>query len=85
MNIEQIWIFGHSDQSAIALQYALKFPNNTEGLILSGTSLIGSREQSMERRKQSEAKRAEESEWFARVVRDWDYRIEHQTETNLEG
>lgn len=79
LNIEKIWLFGHSDQSSIAMIYALKFPEHVKGLILSGTSMVGTQEESINRRKVSEAKRSKESDWFANVIKDWDYIIENNT------
>lgn len=85
LNLNKIWLFAHSDQSAIALIYALKFPEHTKGLILSGTSLVGMQEESILRRKKSEIKRAKESQWFANVIKDWDYMIEKNTNINEKG
>lgn len=83
--VDQIWLFGHSDQSAIALQYALKFPQQTAGLILSGTSWIGSQQESYERRAKSEKERAETSPWFAQVIQDWDDMIQYNRSTAPDG
>lgn len=85
LNVNRIWIYGHSDQSSIALEYALKFPKNTSGLILTGTSLVGTQQETFDRRKKSETQRAKESAWFSQVLKDWDYMIEHKTQTNKEG
>ncbi len=85
LNAEKIWIFGHSDQSAVALEYALKFPGQTSGLILTGTSFVGTQQESHERREESENKREKESPWFAQVIKDWDYMIEHKTPTDKNG
>ncbi len=85
LKAEKIWIFGHSDQSAIALQYALTYPESSEGLILSGTGIAGTQEQMIARRKESESSRIKESPWFAQVVRDWDYLIKHHTDTDSAG
>lgn len=85
LNIDKIWLFGHSDQSAIAMIYALKFPNHTKGLILTGTSYVGTQEETFQRRRMSEHQRIKESEWFANVVKDWDYMIENKTDTNEKG
>lgn len=79
LHVNKIWIFGHSDQSIVALQYAVEHPENTAGLILSGTKYINSRESVIEERKRSEEKRKAESPWFNQVVKDWDYIIEHKT------
>lgn len=85
LNVESIWIFGHSDQSAVALEYALKYPKQTIGLILTGTSLIGNQQDTYDRRAKSEKKRTQESPWFAQVVKDWDYMLEHNTQTDANG
>ncbi len=85
LQTDKIWIFGHSDQSSIALEYALKFPQKTAGLILTGTSLVGTQQETLERRKATESGRIKESAWFAQIVKDWDYMIEHKTETDAEG
>lgn len=85
LQVDKIWIFGHSDQSAIALEYALKFPDNISGLILSGTSLIGTQTESVERRRAVENQRAKESEWFAQVIADWDYLEQNKTHTDKNG
>ena len=47
LNIDQIWLFGHSDQSAIALQYAVDYPEHLDGLILSGTGFINNFDEMM--------------------------------------
>jgi proline iminopeptidase len=85
LSVKKIWIFGHSDQSVIALQYAVDHPENIQGLILSGTKYIQSRESVIEERRESEKKRESESPWFKQVVRDWDYMIEHKTTTDSAG
>lgn len=72
LGVEKIWLFGHSDQSAIALSYTLRFPEHVAGLILSGTSHIGDLRESYARRKKSEVRRAAESPWFAQVLEDID-------------
>lgn len=82
---DKIWIFGHSDQSAIALQYAVEHPQNVSGLILTGTSFIGNLDETIKRRKQSESKRKTESEWFAQIINDWDYMYDHKTEIDKNG
>lgn len=81
----KIWLFGHSDQSAIALQYAVEYPKNIAGLILSGTSLVGTQNESIERRKNSEKKRIAESKWFAKVIEDWDYMVAKNTTLDKNG
>lgn len=85
LGVSHIWIFGHSDQSSIALEYALTYPENAAGLILTGTSFIGTREETFERRQKSEQKRAAESPWFAKVISDWDYMIANKTDRNAAG
>lgn len=85
LGVKNIWLFGHSDQSSVCLQYALKFPQNTAGMIISGTSLIGSQKETYARRKESEIKRMKKSPWFAQVVNDWDYMIKNKTETDQSG
>lgn len=82
---KKIWLFGHSDQSAIALQYAVEYPKNVSGIILSGTSYVGTQNETYERRKISENKRISESKWFAKVIKDWDYMIENKTKTDKNG
>ncbi|MEJ8605667.1 alpha/beta hydrolase [Riemerella anatipestifer] len=82
---KKIWLFGHSDQSGIALQYAVEYPKNVSGMILSGTSYVGTQDESIERRRQSENKRIAESQWFAKVVKDWDYMILHKTNQDDKG
>lgn len=85
LNVDKIWLFAHSDQSSIALIYALKYPKHTKGLILTGTSLVGTQQESIQRRKESEIKRSEMSGWFANVIKDWDYMIENKTTVNRKG
>lgn len=85
LGVDKIWIFGHSDQSAIALQYAVEYPQNVSGLILTGTSFIGDIDETIQRRKESENKRKEESEWFAQVVQDWEYMHNNNTHLDASG
>lgn len=85
LQADKIWIFGHSDQSAVALEYALKYPNNTSGLIVTGTSIIGTQQESVDRRKEFENQRAEESEWFAQVIANWDYMEQNKTDKDPKG
>lgn len=85
LDVEKIWLFGHSDQSAIALQYAVKHPQNVSGLIITGTSFIGNMDETIKRRKESETKREGESEWFAQVVKDWEYMYDNNTEIDAGG
>lgn len=85
LKADKIWIFGHSDQSAVALEYALKHPGSISGLIISGTCLIGTQEESIKRRKEFENQRAKKSDWFAKVLSDWDYMIENKTDKDING
>ena len=85
LGAKKIWLFGHSDQSAIALQYAVEFPKNVSGIILSGTSYVGSQNESIERRKLFENKRIKESKWFAKVIDDWDYMVANNTTFDKNG
>lgn len=85
LGAKKIWLFGHSDQSAIALQYAVEYPKNVSGIILSGTSNVGSQNESIERRKLSENKRIKESKWFAKVIEDWDYMVANNTTFDKNG
>lgn len=85
LNIDKIWFFAHSDQSAVAMLYGLQHPNHVEGMILAGTSLVASPEEVYNRKKESENKRIQESEWFSQVVKDWDYMYTHKTEKAPDG
>ena len=82
---EKIWIFGHSDQSAVALQYAVEHPEHVSGLILTGTSFIGDMDETLQRKRYSESKRKTESEWFSQVVKDWEYMYVNKTSTDKSG
>ena len=82
---DKIWLFGHSDQSAVALQYAVEHPENVSGLILTGTSFIGDIDETIKRRKDSEIKRKSESKWFSQVVDDWEYMYVNKTDTDKSG
>lgn len=73
LKVEKVWLFGHSDQSTIALAYALKYPRQSAGLILTGTSYTGTTAEMIARRKTTETYRARKSAWFAQVLKDWDY------------
>ncbi|RYD98264.1 MAG: alpha/beta hydrolase [Sphingobacteriales bacterium] len=73
LKAKQVWLFGHSDQSTIALAYTLKYPQYSAGLILTGTSYTGTAAEMITRRKTTEAYRAAQSAWFAQVIKDWDY------------
>ena len=85
LGVDKIWIFGHSDQSAVALQYAVEHPQNVSGLILTGTSFIGDMNENIKRRKYSEIKRKSESESFSQVVDDWEYMNINKTNTDKNG
>jgi len=85
LSVGKIWIFGHSDQSAVALEYALMYPGNTSGLIITGTSLIGTQQESIDRRKEFENQRARESEWFAQVIANLDHMERNNTDKDPEG
>ncbi|SDE64092.1 alpha/beta fold hydrolase [Riemerella columbipharyngis] len=87
LKVEQIYLFGHSEQSSIALEYALRFPKHTLGLILTGTSFAGTQQEDIEKRKASENKRMKESRWFwfRQVIKDWDYMDAHKTDTDSTG
>ena len=85
LKADKIWLFGHSDQSSIALIYALKFPQNTSGLILTGTSFVGTQQETFDRRKKSEIERSKDSKWFAQVVKDWDFMIKNNTKIDSNG
>ena len=82
---EKIWIFGHSDQSAVALQYAVEHPEHVSGLILTGTSFIGDLDETLQRKRDSENKRIKESAWFSQVVEDWEYMYVNKTSTDKSG
>lgn len=83
--VDKIWLFGHSDQSSVALAYALVYPQHVSGLILSGTSYAGTVKEMAARRKVTEADRAATSAWFAQVVRDWDYMEAYNTTVDSLG
>lgn len=85
LGAEKIWLFGHSDQSSVALQYAVEHPENVAGLILTGTSFIGDMDETINRRKDSENKRKTESKWFSQVVEDWEFMYVNKTETDKNG
>ena len=85
LGVSKIWLLGHSDQSAIALQYAVEHPQNVSGLILTGTSFIGDMDETIKRRKDSENKRKNESPWFLQVVEDWEYMYVNKTDKDKNG
>lgn len=84
LNQESIWLFGHSDQSEIALQYAIDHPNNVAGLILSGTHFVenAATEKIEKNRFENERKK---QPWFRQVVADISYRNTFQTTTDSTG
>ncbi|QDP86557.1 alpha/beta hydrolase [Chryseobacterium sp. SNU WT5] len=85
IGVVKIWIFGHSDQSAVALQYAVEYPEYVSGLILTGTSFIGDMDETIRRKRDSENKRKSESEWFSQVVEDWEYMYVNKTYIDKSG
>lgn len=85
LGVGKIWLFGHSDQSGIAMAYARLYPEKVEGLILSGTGWVGTQEATYERRRLSETRRRAESAWFDQVVRDWEYMIRNNTARDAGG
>lgn len=85
LNIDKVWFFGHSDQSGIAMLYALTHPSHVEGMILTGTSLAASPKEGYKRKRDSENKRIKESAWFAQVVKDWEFMYTHKTEKSPDG
>lgn len=85
LNIKKIWLFGHSDQSAIALQYAIDYSDNINGLILSGTGFIDSFEQIIKDRTDFETNRKNNERWFQQVVNDWDYMIKFKVNSDSLG
>jgi proline iminopeptidase len=85
LGANKIWLFGHSDQSAIALQYAVEHPQSVSGLIITGTSFIGDMDETLKRKTDSENKRKDESAWFSQVVEDWEYMYVNKTDTDKSG
>ncbi len=81
---DSIWIFGHSDQSEIALQYAIDYPKNVRGLILSGTHFIESAEIERKEKRDFENERKQQL-WFSEVINDLDYKYKYQTNTDSSG
>lgn len=84
LKVNKIWIFGHSDQSEIALEYAIEYPQNVEGLILSGTHFVENQEKELIIKQQFELERKKEK-WFNQVCEDWDYMIQNNTKTDEYG
>ena len=87
LNINEIWLFAHSDQSSIALQYAIDYPKNISGLILTGTSFVENSKIKEEKVKSFEKYRIEQSNWFREVINDWDYlhQNDYKVTKNKEG
>lgn len=81
---DEIWIFGHSDQSEIALQYAIEYPNHVAGLILSGTHFISNKAAERKEKLDFENERKQEA-WFLQVLRDMDYTYTYQTNKDSLG
>lgn len=74
MNMEKVWLFGHSDQSYLVLQYCLDYPQSCAGLILSGTSLYENSNSRLHVRKMAENERRNKSQWFNQVCEDLDFK-----------
>ncbi len=81
---EKIWLFGHSDQSEIALEYAIDYPENVEGLILIGTHFVENHEKELITKQKFELERKKDK-WFKQVCEDWDYLVEHNSKTRENG
>lgn len=84
LKAKSIWMFGHSDQSEIALQYALKYPEKIRGLILSGAHFISSLEEDQKAKKEFENQRKSQA-WFAQVLKDLNYRIQFNSNMDSTG
>ncbi len=84
LGIDKIWLFGHSDQSEIALEYAIDYPNNIAGMILSGTHFVEDNETEFSIKKTFEEFRRKD-EWFNQVVKDFDYKFKHKTDFDSLG
>jgi len=84
LDLDQIWIFGHSDQSEIAMEYAIEHPEHIQGLILSGTHFVENGWVEMNTIREFEKERRK-NVWFDQVVKDWEYSIEFQTQTDSLG
>jgi len=84
LKAEKIWIFGHSDQSEIALEYAIDFPENVAGLILSGTHFIENQKIETEEKRTFELERRK-NKWFNQVCEDWDYMLENNSNSDEAG
>ena len=84
LGLHSIWLFGHSDQSEIALQYAIDYPDKISGLILSGTHFVATNEIERQEKQDFEKQRKKQA-WFSKVVDDWEYKIKYQTNTDSLG
>jgi proline iminopeptidase len=84
LELPEIWIFGHSDQSEIAMEYAIDHPNHIDGLILSGTHFVEENKKELLEKISFENERRRDP-WFDQVVKDWEYRIDFQTLTDSLG
>jgi proline iminopeptidase len=84
LKTNKIWLFGHSDQSMIALQYAIDYPKNIEGLILSGTHYVLDPEAEANAKRQFQKER-ENQPWFKQVCDDWDYMNTHGVKVDSNG
>ncbi|UTW66001.1 alpha/beta hydrolase [bacterium SCSIO 12643] len=84
LELDKIWIFGHSDQSEIAMEYAIEYPGHIQGLILSGTHFVEQNPSELYELREFENTRRQ-NQWFNQVVNDWEYRIEFQTLTDSNG
>lgn len=84
LELDQIWIFGHSDQSEIAMEYAIDYPNHTQGLILSGTHFVEEKNTEFMELRSFENERRKDP-WFDQVIKDWEYQITFKTQTDSLG
>lgn len=84
LKTETVWIFGHSDQSLLGLQYAIEYPHHIAGLILSGTHFIPNEEEEKAEKLNFENERKQDA-WFAQVINDLNYRYQFQTNIDSAG
>ncbi len=84
LKTDKIWLFGHSDQSEIALEYAINFPEHVYRLILSGTHFVENQEKELIIKQEFESGRRKDK-WFNQVCKDWDYMIQNNTKTDKYG
>lgn len=84
LKADKIWLFGHSDQSEIALEYAIDFPEHVHGLIISGTHFVESQEKEVITKQEFESERKKDK-WFRQVCEDWDYMVEHNSKIGENG